>query len=179
MRNFIYLACVLCLSAPFAACSGNECSASSDYLDDIDSDCVADASDNCVGTYNPDQFDGDEDEIGYACDADDTAEGSISAELAVDTEFNLAGFYEFENECGNFTSLSIEQSLDAITATDNSENNFSGLASTDSRSDTITGSIENANQTCDFVYTPANNVMNMTCDCEFTGEKQFTHLRIE
>lgn len=40
-------------------------------LADMDSDCVADESDNCPLLYNPDQGDGDADGAGYACDQDD------------------------------------------------------------------------------------------------------------
>lgn len=54
------------------ACSGEECSATSSAFSDTDSDCVDDSGDNCVGFYNPDQFDGDEDGLGYICDYDDT-----------------------------------------------------------------------------------------------------------
>ncbi len=177
MRNFIYLACLLCMGSLFAACSGSECSATSDFIDDIDSDCAEDSADNCVGTYNPDQFDGDDDGIGYACDADDTVEGSVSALLMVESEFNIAGYYEFENVCGNFTTLKIEQSLNTITATDDSENIFEG--SVDSENTTAAGSLTNDNLKCDFSYDSASNVMNMNCDCSFTGTKLFTHLKTE
>lgn len=54
------------------ACTGNECSAVSTVITDQDSDCIEDSADNCVGFYNPDQFDGDEDGVGEACDVDDT-----------------------------------------------------------------------------------------------------------
>lgn len=177
MRNFIYLASLLFWGLHFASCSGNECSATSDYLADIDSDCVEDASDNCVGTYNPDQFDGDEDEIGYACDADDTVDGSVSALLSIESGFNVAGFYEFTNNCENFSSLKIEQSQNKITATDNLENNYQGLV--DFENSIITGSLKNENQECSFVYDSTINKMNMNCDCEFSGEKLFTHLKTE
>lgn len=179
MRNFIYLAGILFLSLHFASCSGNECSATSDYLADIDSDCVEDASDNCVGTYNPDQFDGDEDEIGYACDADDTVDGSVNALLSIESGFNVAGFYEFSNNCGNFSSLKVEQSQNEITATDNSENNYQGLVSFNPENSLVTGSLKNEDQECDFVHDPKTGKIKMSCDCEFSGEKLFTHLRTE
>lgn len=60
------------------SCSGDECAASANFIDDIDSDCVDDASDNCVGYFNPDQFDGDDDDLGAACDPDDTDDGSVA-----------------------------------------------------------------------------------------------------
>lgn len=179
MRNFIYLLCMLVIGSFSTACSGSECSASADFLDDIDSDCADDSGDNCVGTYNPDQFDGDEDGIGYACDADDTVDGSVSALLSLNTEFNMAGFYEFANSCENFTALKIEQSQNKITATDEFENIYQGLAHFDSENLKISGSLKNTNQTCDFIYDPFTNSMHVNCGCEFLGEKTFTHLRTE
>ncbi|GAB4373402.1 MAG: hypothetical protein Kow0062_10420 [Acidobacteriota bacterium] len=40
-------------------------------LDDADGDGVPDATDNCPQDFNPDQFDGDGDLVGAACDCDD------------------------------------------------------------------------------------------------------------
>lgn len=51
------------------SCSGNECAATQDYVDDSDSDCVDDTADNCPGVYNPTQLDSNEDNIGDACSA--------------------------------------------------------------------------------------------------------------
>jgi len=74
-------------------CSGQECSASKEFITDIDSDCVDDTGDNCVGTYNPDQFDGDEDGVGTACDSSDTDDTTSGVTLIKETEIDLFGHY--------------------------------------------------------------------------------------
>lgn len=43
-----------------------------DPLTDMDSDCVENESDNCPLLYNPSQGDGDDDDVGFACDQDDS-----------------------------------------------------------------------------------------------------------
>lgn len=60
------------MSISFTQCKGGLCAAKDDGLSDADSDCFADTGDNCPTIYNPDQFDGDSDSQGEACDADDT-----------------------------------------------------------------------------------------------------------
>lgn len=53
---------------------------------DTDGDGVADCNDNCVFTYNPDQADGDGDDVGDACDtAGDTTPPGISLTVSPDT----------------------------------------------------------------------------------------------
>jgi hypothetical protein len=78
VKNLLIIMAFLFLGLVQISCSGDECAASANFIDDIDSDCVDDADDNCVGTFNPDQFDGDDDDIGAACDPDDTDEGSVA-----------------------------------------------------------------------------------------------------
>lgn len=56
----------------FNSCQGGTCAATDSPLDDADSDCIADGSDNCPLIYNPTQFDADTDGVGTDCDADDT-----------------------------------------------------------------------------------------------------------
>src|SRR3989338_5556345 len=51
-------------------CKGGGCAYKSPGID-LDSDCVADTSDNCPFTYNPLQRDTDENLIGDACEADE------------------------------------------------------------------------------------------------------------
>lgn len=77
-------------------CSGDECSASKNFITDIDSDCVDDSSDNCVGLYNPDQFDGDEDSVGALCDADDTADTTTGVNLIKENSLNLFAHYNLQ-----------------------------------------------------------------------------------
>ena len=47
--------------------------------DDLDNDGIDDACDNCIGIYNPDQSDGDEDGVGDACE-DDDGDGVVNQE---------------------------------------------------------------------------------------------------
>lgn len=67
-------------------CSGNECAATANFITDIDSDCVDDASDNCVGWNNVDQFDGDSDGVGVACDADDADDANVATVRTSETD---------------------------------------------------------------------------------------------
>lgn len=63
------------------SCKGGTCAGQTDPLSDKDSDCVADSGDNCPLEYNPSQFDGDEDGLGFACDSDDTDDTIGTTEL--------------------------------------------------------------------------------------------------
>lgn len=57
------------------ACKGGvKCGPGINALDDADSDCIVDESDNCPLVYNPAQVDVDEDGAGSSCDQDDTNE---------------------------------------------------------------------------------------------------------
>lgn len=67
-----------------SGCKGGTCGPLTSPLADADSDCVEDGADNCVFIYNPTQFDGDEDGVGFACDDDDTDD---SVALKVPTVF--------------------------------------------------------------------------------------------
>ena len=49
---------------------------------DIDSDGIDDADDNCVSVYNPNQLDTDADLIGNECDADDDGDNIIDSQDA-------------------------------------------------------------------------------------------------
>lgn len=62
---------LLATSLGLSSCKGGTCAAVMSALEDADSDCVADSGDNCPLIYNPSQFDGDEDGMGYTCDVDD------------------------------------------------------------------------------------------------------------
>lgn len=77
--KILILSIILVLACSFQiSCDGNECSATANFISDIDSDCVDDASDNCVGWDNVDQFDGDDDGVGAACDADDADDTNVA-----------------------------------------------------------------------------------------------------
>lgn len=67
---------ILGLCIAFVQCTGEECSATATILNDRDSDCVPDDEDNCIDTYNPNQEDSDEDDVGDDCQ--DTLEESQS-----------------------------------------------------------------------------------------------------
>ncbi len=73
-KFFIILGLLAFLSITvfFTSCRGGLCSAIDDGLNDADSDCTADTSDNCPLDYNPMQYDGDTDGAGWECDIDDT-----------------------------------------------------------------------------------------------------------
>ena len=101
------------------SCSGNECAATSTIIDDQDSDCVDDSADNCVGWYNPDQFDGDEDGFGVACDSDDTDATTVG--LALSEDADLIGRYSWDDS--NCFSKDFEM---AATATSQFRSNFEG-----------------------------------------------------
>lgn len=78
MKIFLLSIILVLICSLQISCTGNECSATANFITDIDSDCVDDASDNCVGWDNVDQFDGDEDGVGAACDADDTDDTNVA-----------------------------------------------------------------------------------------------------
>lgn len=69
LKSFILVLGLIFIANMNISCSGNECAASQDWIDDSDSDCVDDTSDNCPGIYNPTQLDSNADNIGDACSA--------------------------------------------------------------------------------------------------------------
>ena len=89
-----------------AACKGGaKCGPSVDPLSDADSDCLIDSSDNCPLSYNPAQFDGDEDGVGNICDSDD-ADDTVGTTTAVsDSAFLQLGLdaegYVFPEDAGD------------------------------------------------------------------------------
>src|SRR3990167_8891590 len=97
------------------ACGGGECASDKTVLVDFDSDCVNDDDDNCVlegdpaGSYNPDQYDGNNNGVGQPCDPFD-AESLITASAYWESRFNMAGDYEFTDAaCPGLTRLNLEQ----------------------------------------------------------------------
>lgn len=71
-RSFPLLTVLLLCALFLTQCKGSEkCGPGMSPLTDMDSDCVANESDNCPLIYNPDQGDGDDDGAGYWCDQDD------------------------------------------------------------------------------------------------------------
>lgn len=97
-----FLVILLSFSAlQLSSCKGGACAATDSALEDADSDCVADTGDNCGLLYNPDQFDGDEDGVGAACDADDTndAVANITVVAAsISTSENFPASYLFSSQ---------------------------------------------------------------------------------
>lgn len=97
------------------SCGGGDCAADKTVLVDYDSDCVEDENDNCVlaenpaGGYNPEQFDGDEDGVGFPCDGDDSNSGSAGVFLVNGPAFNMAGTYDFSDECSGAFTATIRQ----------------------------------------------------------------------
>lgn len=92
--------CLALILVAFTQCKGGLCAAKDDGLNDADSDCFADLSDNCPVTYNPDQFDGDEDSQGEACDVDD-ADSTAALITGSDFDVLLSGNVGFES---NYTA---------------------------------------------------------------------------
>lgn len=173
IKIIIYSICFIALALGHMACSGNECAATSDYITDIDSDCVDDSSDNCVGTYNPDQFDGDEDGIGYACDSDDTVDGDLSAPLLVAADFNISGYYEILNgNCDLFSSLSVNQTGMDLAANDDQGHLYEGEA-TLAKEFLVTGSLFSDADDCQFRYEMSDGDMVLSCSDE-TSKKTCT-----
>lgn len=105
----IFVTLLLIFLVTFSSCKGGLCSATEDGLTDADSDCLADTADNCPVNYNPDQFDGDEDGQGAACDSDD---GDDSVALIKGPEISNTppnSNYEFPQDQ---TSANLTASLD-------------------------------------------------------------------
>lgn len=98
MKNAVYCLILILIFIMHTACSGGECAATSDFLTDIDSDCIDDDSDNCVGWYNPHQFDGDDDGIGAACDSDDTDSSVAAVAWIEEPEADMMGHYALLNK---------------------------------------------------------------------------------
>lgn len=124
---FVILLCGF-FSLSFSACRGGLCAGQTDAQDDVDSDCEADDTDNCIMVYNPQQFDGDDDGVGAECDADDNDEGvaSISAEVLGDVSVDPTGltllpdfsgeYFLNETECTAIdATLAISQSGTSLT----------------------------------------------------------------
>jgi hypothetical protein len=57
-------------------------------VSDVDGDGTADASDNCVQTYNPDQADADGDGVGNACDPSPYSPSDIDGDRIVNSADN-------------------------------------------------------------------------------------------
>lgn len=66
---FLILGCLF-LALVNTSCSGENCAATANGLDDADADCLDDTSDNCPFDYNPLQADADENGIGDVCEGD-------------------------------------------------------------------------------------------------------------
>ena len=81
-QYILFVSCLLALLC-VRCVDGGQCAANGTVLTDIDADCVEDSSDNCIyvsdpeSSYNPDQFDGDDDGIGVPCDIDDTDDSTV------------------------------------------------------------------------------------------------------
>lgn len=94
---FVHGFCLVLMLVAFTQCKGGLCAARDDALSDADSDCFADLSDNCPVVYNPDQFDGDEDSQGEACDSDDT-DSAAALINGADFDILLSENVGFESE---------------------------------------------------------------------------------
>ncbi|MBF0104436.1 MAG: hypothetical protein HQM16_03810 [Deltaproteobacteria bacterium] len=131
------------------SCSGNQCAASANFLDDDDSDCVADTADNCLGWFNPDQYDGDDDGVGSTCDNDDTDDLTAGISLIDEPELNLSGHYKIVEDTSLNTSIEGDYALSKTTCTTNIDH----LSIGDSVSFNISPDA-NISQDCLLIYQP-------------------------
>ncbi|MCP5463814.1 MAG: hypothetical protein H7A33_02190 [Deltaproteobacteria bacterium] len=94
---YILLLCVFIVGCK----GGAKCGPLENALDDADSDCIPNSSDNCPFDYNPAQIDVDEDDVGSYCDQDDddssigneTDDSPSALRLALTGEQSCADFF--------------------------------------------------------------------------------------
>jgi hypothetical protein len=181
-KKLIYSSLLIIFCSSQWACSGNECAASNDFYDDIDSDCVVDTSDNCVGTYNPSQFDGDEDGVGAACDSNDTSDTEAGVYLHKESDFNLAGYYAVDG-CLTSDEFLVEQDTTDITLYTDNDETLEGSAEYNTENLLITANIEGDEQDCELQYDIEAASILLSCkdlngdECQAGIEKLQTHLK--
>jgi hypothetical protein len=171
------------------SCGSGDCAADETVLTDYDADCVADESDNCVlaedpaGGYNPEQFDGDEDGVGYPCDTNDGDATGTGVSLIDGPSFNMAGSYRFDGDCPGFLTATVAQNSDRVRLTDDSGRTFDGEASLEADGVTMTATLSNANgATCVFSADAVTFVSAIACSngpdaaCRGEGLKTGTSL---
>ena len=152
---------------------------------DADGDGVADAYDNCITVFNPNQSDADMDGIGTECDADESNGNSENNTGGDNTDGNDTG--------GNNTGDNTENNTDDNTgnntgdntegnntndnntgSNNNAENNTDGNTSTDGNNtllDTDGDGIDDATDNCQFVANPDQadtdgNGVGTACDVD-------------
>lgn len=82
MKKILCLSLILFLvSFLLTSCSGLQCAASQDFIDDGDADCIDDTADNCPDIYNPNQGNSDNDSIGDACNCAASSAPTTNDEL--------------------------------------------------------------------------------------------------
>lgn len=137
-----------------SGCDGGICAASESVLEDADGDCVVDTSDNCISvenpgaTYNPEQFDGDEDGIGAPCDSNDTDDTTAGVSLIKEMSFNAGGTYVFAGGCENFSAVELAQNQTAAHVIDASGKAYQGTAEISSDGSLITVLFSDATTVC-------------------------------
>lgn len=174
------------------ACSGGQCAANSSALSDIDADCVADTSDNCVNpndpasSYNPEQFDGDSDGVGVPCDIDDIDDTNAFTTLdhSGSTQFNVAGIYTIvKSSCSNASDVIITQNADHVHVSTDAGDTMTGVAFAEtgwSIASELTGSRE-SQSLCTMNVTILNGEVTLRCHnnanmCETVANKMLTLL---
>lgn len=168
--------------------------ANSNVLEDYDADCIADDQDNCLldgnpeGSYNPDQFDGNQNEIGQPCDKLDSVEESSDERVASGSlgalAFNIAGEYELVSPaCPDFGDLSLDQNDERVRAVIGNGDPLTGTATLDADTGVITARVKAETLSCDTRFELADTTMEFSCAnlvtgelCQGLGEKTLTRL---
>lgn len=151
IKVFLPLPCFCLMVFLQSGCDGGICAASESVLEDADGDCVVDESDNCISisnpgaTYNPEQFDGDEDGVGIPCDTNDADD---TATLIKDVAFNAGGLYDFEGDCEDFAQTSLLQYENTVEIGDSSGTTYRGTALLNADGSRIAASFSNTSIVC-------------------------------
>lgn len=182
MRSALSIVVIL-LSLGLVHCTGAECAATSTFIADIDSDCVDDASDNCIGWYNPLQEDADDDDFGDACDSAPNDSGAVGLTRQTDlSSYNLAGYYEADDAtCDDFQDFAISQQHSDVSAEDGFELPFTGQILKVNLEKGVKSSLISDDQVCVLTYKPITSEFDLKCfdkatetSCFYKGQKSIT-----
>lgn len=188
--KYFRLLALVCAAAFFGSgCEGGICAASENVLEDIDADCVVDESDNCVSisdpgsTYNPEQFDGDEDGVGVPCDSDDTSDTTAGVFLTGGAAFNAGGLYDFEGSCEDFVQTSLLQYETTVEISDSWGTTYRGTSELSTDGNKIAASFSNVSVVCALELDALTQDADLSCQsvenqttCHSVGQRKTIQL---